>query len=74
MIDYQAFIESKSIIHNDTIDNYHDGLKFLINSESDVISYNKHIHRGHLALVPNVFDVGSNLSVSVDRKAINRNR
>ena len=74
MIDYQTFIKSKSIIHNDAIDNYHDGIKFLINSKSDVISYDKHVDRRHLAQVPNVFDPGSNLSVSVDRKAINRNR
>jgi|688.fasta_scaffold556814_2 hypothetical protein len=37
---YADFIKSKRIIHNDSIDTYFDGIKYLIESEADIVSYN----------------------------------
>ena len=42
-IDFQEFINSKTILHDDTIDNYFDGLKLLIENSGkvDIITYNR---------------------------------
>ena len=37
---YDEFIKSKTINHNDLIDNYQDGRKYLNETEFDIISYN----------------------------------
>ena len=37
---YADFIKSATVSHNDMIDTYSDGIKHLIESKSDVISYN----------------------------------
>ena len=37
---YSDFIKSKIVSHNDNIDTYSDGIKHLIESEADIISYN----------------------------------
>ena len=42
-INFQEFINSKTILHDDTIDNYFDGLKLLIENSGkvDIITYNR---------------------------------
>ena len=37
---YSDFIKSKIVSHNDKIDTYSDGIKYLIESGADIISYN----------------------------------
>jgi len=37
---YEDFINSATVSHNDSIDTYYDGIKHLIKSKSDIISYN----------------------------------
>jgi len=37
---YDEFIKSSRISHNDTIDTYIDGIKYLIESDADIVSYN----------------------------------
>ena len=39
---YDDFIKSKIIKHNDLIDNYQDGRKYLNETDFDIISYNTH--------------------------------
>ncbi len=39
-IDYKKFINSKSIKHSDDANDYFSGLKFLIQSEADIVTYN----------------------------------
>ena len=36
---YSDFIKSKIVSHNDNIDTYFDGIKYLIESEADIVSY-----------------------------------
>ena len=36
---YSDFIKSKIVSHNDKIDTYSDGIKYLIESEADIVSY-----------------------------------
>ena len=36
---YSDFIKSKIVSHNDNIDTYYDGIKYLIESKSDIVSY-----------------------------------
>jgi len=38
-MEYSDFIKSKIVSHNDNIDTYSDGIKYLIESKSDVVSY-----------------------------------
>lgn len=40
-IDYKNFINSKSIKHSDEANDYLSGLKFLIQSEADIVTYNR---------------------------------
>ena len=37
---YSDFIKSKIVSHNDNIDTYSDGIKHLIESKADIVSYN----------------------------------
>ena len=37
---YDDFIKSATFSHNDSIDTYSDGIKHLIESEADIVSYN----------------------------------
>jgi hypothetical protein len=37
---YSDFINSTTVSHNDSIDTYFDGIKYLIESKADIISYN----------------------------------
>jgi len=37
---YSDFIKSKIVSHNDNIDTYYDGIKHLIESKADIVSYN----------------------------------
>ena len=37
---YSAFIKSTTLSHNDNIDTYSDGIKHLIESKADIVSYN----------------------------------
>ena len=37
---YSNFINSTTVSHNDSIDTYSDGIKYLIESGADIISYN----------------------------------
>ena len=37
---YSDFIKSTTVSHNDNIDTYSDGIKHLIESEADIVSYN----------------------------------
>ena len=39
---YDDFIKSKMIKHNDLIDNYQDGMKYLNETDNEIISYNTH--------------------------------
>jgi hypothetical protein len=39
-IDYKNFINSKIIHHNDSIDNFTDGLNYMIKTKASIISYN----------------------------------
>jgi hypothetical protein len=38
-MEYSDFIKSKIVSHNDNIDTYIDGIKYLIDSKSDIVSY-----------------------------------
>jgi hypothetical protein len=38
-MEYSDFIRSKIVSHNDNIDTYLDGIKYLIESKSDIVSY-----------------------------------
>jgi len=38
-MEYSDFIRSKIVSHNDNIDTYSDGVKYLIESKSDIVSY-----------------------------------
>jgi hypothetical protein len=40
ILDYNIFIEANKINHNDLINNFNDGLAYLIETKSDIISYN----------------------------------
>ena len=40
ILDYNIFIEANKINHNDLINNFDDGLAYLIETKSDIISYN----------------------------------
>jgi hypothetical protein len=40
LINYDNYIKSKIINHNDSIYTYQDAIKYLIDSKSDIISYN----------------------------------
>jgi hypothetical protein len=37
---YSDFIKSKIVSHDDNIDTYYDGIKHLIESKADIVSYN----------------------------------
>ena len=37
---YNDFIKSATFSHNDNIDTYSDGIKHLIESKADIVSYN----------------------------------
>ena len=37
---YEDFINSATVSHNDSIDTYSDGIRYLIESKADIISYN----------------------------------
>ena len=39
-IDYKNFINSNIIHHNDSIDNFTDGLEYMIKTKASIISYN----------------------------------
>lgn len=47
-MNYNTFIESKTITHSNTIDNFDDGILFLIESGYDIISYKKCIELSFL--------------------------
>jgi len=54
---YNEFIESSKISHNNSIDNFFDGIKYLIENGSDIISYNttKNISLSNDVLIDNTF-------------------
>ena len=41
IIDYDDFMSNKNILHNEDINNHFNGLKYLIESKADIISYIK---------------------------------